>query len=82
MQREPVNVVAEVCVVVLAKVGIIKASAFRKDVIELTLLDLARKGEAVYEWPFPQAARVRQEISDRDLGRDVVFELNGRSVFS
>ena len=39
MQREPVNVVAEVCVVVLAKVGIIKSGALGKDVIDLTLVD-------------------------------------------
>src|SRR5688572_1764503 len=81
MQCETINVVAEVCVVVLAKVGIIKAGAFGKDVIDLTLIDLARKSEAVDEWPVPQAARVSQEISDCNLGRDVVFETNARSIF-
>src|SRR5438093_8531894 len=81
MQRESVNVVAEVCVVVLAKVGIVKTGAFGKDVIDLTLVDLARKGEPVHERHVPQAARVGQEISDRDLVRDVTFKMNARSVF-
>ena len=43
MQREPVNVIAEVCVVVLAKVGIIKSGAFGKDMIEVTLIHWTRK---------------------------------------
>src|SRR5437867_11082744 len=74
MQREPVNVVAEVCVVVLAKIGLIKSGAFGKDVIDLTLVDLARNSEPVHERPVPQAARVRQEISDRDFPGDDTLE--------
>ena len=81
MQREPVNVVAEVCIVVLAKVGLIKSGALGKDVIDLTLVDLARKGEAVDERRVPQTAGMGQEISDRDLVRNVIFESNARSVF-
>ena len=81
MQREPVNVIAEVCIVVLAKVGLIKSGAFGKDGIDLTLVDLTRKREAVDQWPVPQAARVCQEISDRDLVRYLIFEANSRSIF-
>src|SRR5688572_11861239 len=81
MQREPVNVVAEVCVVVLAKVAIIKSGALREDVIDLTLVDLAGKGESVDQGSVPQAAGVCQEISDRDLVGYVTFESNARSVF-
>ena len=37
MQREPVDVVAKVCIVVLAEVGLIKRGAIGKDMIYLTL---------------------------------------------
>ncbi|MDQ6651877.1 MAG: hypothetical protein M3Y84_03945 [Acidobacteriota bacterium] len=48
-QREPVNVVAKVCIVVLAEVGLIKRGTIGKDMIYLALFDLARIGEAVDE---------------------------------
>src|SRR4051812_26337106 len=81
MQREPVNVVAEVCVVVLAKVRVIETRPFGKDVIDLTLIDLARKGETVDECTVSQTARMRQEISNRDLVRYVILKMNPRSIF-
>src|ERR1041384_1562559 len=81
MEREPVNVVAEVCIVVLAKVGIIKSGAFSKDVIELTLIDLTRKREAVDQRHVSQTARVRQQILDRDLVGYLILEANSRSIF-
>ena len=64
MQREPVNVIAEVCVIVFAEVGIIKSGAFGKDVIDLTLVDLARKGEAVDE----RRCSAGRWCASRDLG--------------
>src|SRR3954451_8246311 len=81
MQREAVNVIAEVCIVVLAKVGIIETCPFGKDMIDLTLIDLARKGEAVDECTVSQTARVRQEISNRDLVGYVILKMNTRSIF-
>ena len=49
--------------------------------IAAALTSLAVKGETVDERPIPQAARVRQEISDRDLVRDLTLESNARSIF-
>src|ERR1041384_7452771 len=80
VQREPVNVVAEVCVVVLAIIGVIESGAFGKDVIDLTLVDLTRKREAVDQRSVTQAARVRQEIPYRDLVRYLILEVNSRSI--
>ena len=56
MERESVNVVAEVCIVVPAKVGLIKSGAIGKDMIDLGLVDLARIGEAVDERRVSQTA--------------------------
>src|ERR1041384_6096376 len=81
MKCEPVNVIAEVCIVVLAKLGLIKTGALGKDVIDLTLVDLTRKRETVDERLVLQAARVRQEIPDRDLVRYLILEANTRSIF-
>src|SRR6185295_20097192 len=81
MQREPVNVVAEVGVVVLAKVGIIKSGALGKDVVDFTLVDLAGKGKPVDERAVPQTACVRQQITDRDLIWYLIFETDARRVF-
>jgi hypothetical protein len=49
MQRQPINVVAEVGVVVLAKVRFIKSRGFGKGMIELALIYLARVSETVLE---------------------------------
>ena len=81
MQREPVNVVAEVCIVVLAKVGLIKSSAIGKDMIDLTLIDLARIGEAVDERPVPQTARMGQRLGVVILS-DFPFESNAECISS
>ena len=80
VQQETVDVVAEVCIAVLAEVGFTKSGAFGKDVIELTLVNLAGEGEAVDERAVTQAAGVRQQISNSDLVWYVIFEVDTRSA--
>src|SRR6185369_10948967 len=81
MQCESVDVVAEVCIIVLAEVRIIKSGAFGQNVIDLALIDLTRISKAVDQRHVSQAARVRQEISDGDLVGYVILEVNSRSIF-
>src|SRR4051812_14542604 len=81
VQREPINVVAEVSVGVLAEVRFVESGAVGKDVIDLTLIDLTCVGEPILERDVPQTAGVRQEILNRDLVRYLILKFYVWSVF-